>query len=143
MSKQYGGDDDSDMSSVSSEGDESLRNGRNSGLSSAAFGRASILEKITIEVQPYLEEVVEEILAYVKESRYSDATDLWAKTKQEVNDIMQQVCESRASLSFWIFQMSRPKPDILICIFHHCHSRRRRRRRHYYYFSTKNPQTKN
>ena len=68
-----------------------FRNGRNSGLSSAAFGRASILEKITIEIPSHLEEVAEEILAYVKESRYSDATDLWAKTKQEVNDIMQQV----------------------------------------------------
>ena len=33
----------------------------------------------------------EEILAYVKESRYSKATDLWAKSKQEVSEIMQRV----------------------------------------------------
>ncbi len=88
-SKQYAGDEDSDMSSVSSE-DDSLRN-RNSGLSSSAFGRTAILEKITIEIPPHLEDVAEEILAYVKESRYSDATDLWAKTKQDISEIMQQV----------------------------------------------------
>ena len=83
--RQQGGDDDSDLSSVSSEGDDSLRNNRN------AFGRNGILEKVTIEIPPLLEEVAEEILAYVKESRYSDATDLWSKTKQEVSEIMQQV----------------------------------------------------
>ena len=89
--RQNGGDDDSDVSSVSTEGDDSMRNSRNTGLSSSAFGRVPVLEKITIEIPPRLEEVAEEILAYVKESRYSDATDLWAKTKQEVNEIMQQV----------------------------------------------------
>jgi hypothetical protein len=83
--KLHGGDDDSDLSSVSSEGDDSMRNNRND------FGRTAILEKVTIEIPPHLEEVAEEILAYVKESRYSDATDLWSKTKQEVSEIMQQV----------------------------------------------------
>ena len=92
-SKQYGGDDDSDLSSVSSEEDASLRNNRDlGGQSSSAFGRSSMVEKITIEIPPHLEDVAEEILAYVKESRYTDATDAWAKTKQEVNDIMVQVC---------------------------------------------------
>ena len=95
--RQYSGDEDSDMSSVSSE-DDSLRN-RNSGLSSSALGRAMILEKVTIEIPPHLEEVAEEILAYVKESRYSDATDLWAKTKQEVSEIMQQVRHNNNSRS--------------------------------------------
>lgn len=83
--RQYSGDDDSDMSSVSSE-DESLRNVRNL---STEFGKTSILEKITIEIPPHLDDVVEETLAYVKESRYSEAADLWAKTKQEVSEIMQ------------------------------------------------------
>jgi len=103
--RQNGGDDDSDVSSVSTEGDDSMRNSRNTGLSSSAFGRVPVLEKITIEIPPRLEEVAEEILAYVKESRYSDATDLWAKTKQEVNEIMQQVrndsaIEIRMALQF-------------------------------------------
>ncbi len=86
--KQLSGDEDSDMSSVSSE-EDSLRN-RNSGLTSS-FGRTGVLEKITIEIPPHLEEVAEEILAYVKESRYSDATELWAKTKQDIAEIMHQV----------------------------------------------------
>jgi len=88
--RQYGGDDDSDMSSVSSEGDDSLRNSRSLGPTSSTFGRSSMNEKITIEIPPHLEDVPEEILAYVKESRYTDATDVWAKTKQEMNDILQQ-----------------------------------------------------
>ena len=29
-------------------------------------------------------------MAYMKESRYTDATELWSKTKQEVNEIMQR-----------------------------------------------------
>lgn len=86
--KKSGRDDDSDMSSVSSEEDVSLQGSR--GLTSA-FGRTPIAEKITIEIPPHLDDVAEEMLAYVKESRYSDATALWAKTKQEVGEIMQQV----------------------------------------------------
>ena len=92
VNKQYSGDDDSDMSSVSSEGEDTLRNSRNSAPLSLAFGRSSMLEKITIDIPPQLEDVAEEILAYVKESRYTVATEIWAKSKQEVNDIMQQVC---------------------------------------------------
>mmetsp|Transcript_34364 Transcript_34364/g.81000 ORF Transcript_34364/g.81000 Transcript_34364/m.81000 type:complete len:811 (-) Transcript_34364:1227-3659(-) len=80
-------DDDSDMSSVSSEDDESLRNVRNL---ATGFGTTPIQEKVTILLPPHLDDVEEEILAYVKESRYSEATELWAKTKQEVGDIMQQ-----------------------------------------------------
>jgi len=87
--QQSNNDDDSDMSSVSSEGDDSLRAGGRTGMASS-FGKAPILEKITIEIPTQLDDVAEEILAYVKESRYSDATDLWAKTKQEAVEIMQQ-----------------------------------------------------
>lgn len=87
-------DEDSEMSSVYSEGDDSQRNRR---LQPSTFGRSTMLERITIEIPPHLEEVGEEILAYVKESRYTDATDLWAKTKQEVSEIMQQVRYQKVS----------------------------------------------
>jgi hypothetical protein len=86
----YGsGDEDSDVSSVSSDGEADIRIDR-AGLTPGL--RASLLEKITIEIPTHLDDVAEEILAFVKESRYTDATDLWEKSKQEVNDIMQQVC---------------------------------------------------
>jgi hypothetical protein len=94
---QYG-DDDSDVSSVSSEGDGSLRNEKNVGLTTTPTSKETVTEKITIEIPTHLDDVCEEILAYLKESRYSDATDLWEKSKQEVNEIMQQV---RLSYSFW------------------------------------------
>lgn len=54
------------------------------------IGRSSINENVTIEIPDHLEDTTEEILAYVKESRYTEATDCWIKFKQEVNDIMQQ-----------------------------------------------------
>ena len=44
-----------------------------------------------IDVPSFLEDAAEEILAFAKESRYSDATELWAKAKEEVTDIMKQV----------------------------------------------------
>lgn len=47
-----------------------------------------------IIVPEWLDEVVEEISAFMKESRYSDATDLLLKAKTEINDIMNQVCIS-------------------------------------------------
>jgi len=86
---QYG-DDDSDVSSVSSEEDASLRNDRVVGTTTTPAFSDTGPEKVTIEIPSHLEDVTEEILAYVKESRYTDATDLWEKSKQEINDIMQQ-----------------------------------------------------
>jgi hypothetical protein len=84
-------DYDSDVSSVSSDGDGSTKiNDRRAGALSTGI-KAPVFEKVTIEIPTHLDDVSEEILAFVKESRYSDATDLWAKTKMEVNDIMQQV----------------------------------------------------
>jgi hypothetical protein len=96
-----------------------------------------MLERITIEIPPHLEEVAEEILAYVKESRYSDATDLWAKTKQEVSEIMQQVRNEQNSE---LFNMGMPRPQshigiipFFIILYIYCHS----------VASTKNQSTKN
>ena len=44
-----------------------------------------------IDVPQWLDEVEEEVSAFIKESRYSDATDLLIKAKNEINDIMNQV----------------------------------------------------
>lgn len=86
----YGsGDDDSDVSSVSSDGEADVKNNRAGGLGPGLS--TAILEKVTIEIPTHLDDVAEEVLAYVKESRYTDATDLWEKSKQEANEIMQQV----------------------------------------------------
>lgn len=43
-----------------------------------------------IEVPVWLDDVVEEISAYIKECRYSDATDLLLRAKNEINEIMNQ-----------------------------------------------------
>ena len=89
------GDDQSDASSVSSYGDG------NGGKDGPAGGKRGVESKFrdpesregAIEIPDFFEDAAEEILAFVKESRYSDATDLWAKSKQEVTDIMQQVSD--------------------------------------------------
>jgi hypothetical protein len=87
----YGsGDEDSDVSSVSSDGEADIRNDHGAGLAPGL--RTAVLDKITVEIPTHLDDVAEEILAFVKESRYTDATDLWEKSKQEVNEIMHQVC---------------------------------------------------
>lgn len=117
---QVNNDYDSDVSSVSSDGDGSAKiNDRAGGLPNGI--KAPVFEKITIEIPTHLDDVTEEILAFVKESRYSDATDLWAKTKMEVNDIMQQVCakllysvRTKTSRSF----TARSYPFLIVLSFH-------------------------
>lgn len=44
-----------------------------------------------IEVPTWLEDVGEEISAFVKECRYSDAVDLWTKAKSEVTELFEKV----------------------------------------------------
>jgi len=44
----------------------------------------------SIEVPVWLDDVVEEIAAFIKECRYSDATNLLLKAKTEITDIMNQ-----------------------------------------------------
>lgn len=82
-------DDESDVSSVSSDGGSARNEARTAGTLSGTL-KTPIVEKVTIDIPANLNDVDEEILAYMKESRYTDATELWAKTKQEVNEIMQQ-----------------------------------------------------
>ncbi len=55
--------------------------------------KRSELVSSSIEVPSWLEDVVEEISAFIKECRYSNATDLLLKAKMEINDIMNQVRE--------------------------------------------------
>lgn len=40
-----------------------------------------------IEIPPELEDICEEISAFIKESRYTDATDLLLKAKRDVDEI--------------------------------------------------------
>ena len=71
------------------------------------------------QIEEKQEEVAEEILAYVKESRYTDATELWAKTKREVSEIMQQVRnEKRAPVRRIKFQM-RVQTLTIFFVSHH------------------------
>lgn len=85
-----GTDDDSDVSSVSSYG--AAENGGGAGNSNEARYRDPESKDGAIEVPEYLEGAAEEITAFAKESRYTDATDTWCKTKDDVGDIMRQVC---------------------------------------------------
>ena len=71
------GDDQSDASSMSSEG-----GGIESKETFDPFG----IEKY-IEIPPELEDICEEISAFIKESRYTDATDLVLKAKRDVDEI--------------------------------------------------------
>jgi hypothetical protein len=104
------GDDGSDVSSVSSfggggggregrdGGDGSGRKDRTTANGGAGDGGPTTKPKFrdpanqegAIELPTWFDDVTEEILAFVKESRYTDATDLWAKAKQEIADLMRQ-----------------------------------------------------
>jgi hypothetical protein len=85
------GDDQSDLSSVSSYGDAIGGKENPAEPSEAPLFRDPESREGSIEVPEFFEDAAEEILAFVKECRYSDATELWAKAKREVTDIMQQV----------------------------------------------------
>jgi hypothetical protein len=45
----------------------------------------------TIEIPSWLADATEEISAFIKECRYTDATQLTLKAKAEVSEIMNQV----------------------------------------------------
>ena len=89
MSEDLGADYDSDVSSVSSYGD--AENATGSGNANQPKYRDPDSRDGAIEVPDYLEGAAEEITAFAKESRYTDATELWCKTKEDANDIVRQV----------------------------------------------------
>ena len=79
-------DDHSDASSLSSD---------EKGPSNLKSKRSGMLDNDephdnhnTIDIPPWLDDVNEEIAAFIKESRYSDATSLLFKAKNEVNEIL-------------------------------------------------------
>eukprot|EP00934_Nitzschia_sp_Nitz4_P005106 Nitzschia sp. Nitz4//scaffold178_size73299//66749//69252//NITZ4_005721-RA/size73299-snap-gene-0.136-mRNA-1//1//CDS//3329539188//5096//frame0 len=84
--RRSSGDDDSDVSSVSSYGEGE----RDGGDGAEMKYRDPDARDGAIEIPAFLEDAAEEIQAFAKESRYSDATELWAKAKEEVMDIIKQ-----------------------------------------------------
>jgi len=92
MNEELGADYDSDVSSVSSYGD--AENGTGSGNAHEPRYRDPDSRDGAIDVPEYLEGAAEEITAFAKESRYTDATDLWCKTKDDASDIIRQVCNA-------------------------------------------------
>jgi hypothetical protein len=79
-------DYDSDESSVSSYGGK-----QRSGEMGRTRFRDPKKKEGAIEIPDWFEDANEEILAYVKESRYTDATNHWAKSKEEVTKALDQV----------------------------------------------------
>jgi hypothetical protein len=102
-------DDQSDVSSVSSfGGGPEGHNGDGTPVSKPKF-RDPVSNEGAIEIPSWFEEdVSEEISAYVKECRYTDATDLWAKAKQEVTEIM--------ALVSWIVVSAKPCFVCSLCV---------------------------
>jgi hypothetical protein len=100
------GDEESELSSVlddlSSHRDDrfmpSFGRGRNQGNTNGKYldDPAHILE-----VPTWLDDVCEEISAFVKESRYTDAIDLWTKAKAEVAQLFEKVCYVLVSVNVY------------------------------------------
>lgn len=89
----YSSDEDENLQDAT-KGRDSNNNARNElgGLKSQSRKTLFSDSTSSIDIPPYLEnDVVEEIAAFIKESRYSNATDLLLKAKDEINDIMNQV----------------------------------------------------
>lgn len=93
MSDELGADYDSEVSSVSSYGDGV--NGTGPSNAQEPKYRDPESKEGAIVVPEYLEGAAEEITAFAKESRYTDATELWYKTKEEASDIIRQVSPYR------------------------------------------------
>lgn len=89
--QQHNGDDQSEDSSISSDEEagplKKLKNKLRSGLSVDADDH----EDGMIDIPSWLDDVNEEISAFIKECRYTDATDLLFKARDEVNEILSQV----------------------------------------------------
>lgn len=88
--ESFGDYESDDVSSVSSYGGEK-ENGAGPANGQEPKYRDPESKEGVIEIPSYLEDAAEEILAFAKESRYTDATELWAKAKDEVTEIMKQV----------------------------------------------------
>lgn len=84
---QRSADDQSEDSSISSDEDAGpLKRKLRSGMSVASDDHDG-----GISIPSWLDDVSEEISAFIKECRYTDATDLLFKARDEVNEILSQV----------------------------------------------------
>jgi len=87
--RRHSSDDASDASSISStEGDQRVAGRRAKGRHDE-FNDGSN-DAVAIEVPSWLNDVAEEISAYIKECRYTDAAELLFKAKTEINDVLSQ-----------------------------------------------------
>lgn len=80
----------SDSEGESASGSRKQSTSRDGGRMSSGSRKST---EASIEIPEYLEDVVEEIGAFVKECRYTDATDLLQKAKSEVNEIINSVSD--------------------------------------------------
>jgi hypothetical protein len=84
-------EDQSDDSSISSDEEAGPLRKLKSKLKSGMSVDMPKLSDGQIEIPSWLDDVSEEISAFIKECRYTDATDLLFKARAEVNDIVSQV----------------------------------------------------
>lgn len=93
------GDEESELSSVLDDHSTHLddrfmrgfgKNGNNLNQSEAQESNADDPAHM-IEVPSWMDDVGEEISAFVKESRYTDAIDLWTKAKFEISELFDKV----------------------------------------------------
>jgi hypothetical protein len=93
------GDEESEISSVlddlsSFRDDRFLRGGRNGAMPMESEGGQDDTPQDPahlIEVPSWLDDAGEEVAAFVKESRYTDAIDLWTKAKNEIAELFDKV----------------------------------------------------
>lgn len=86
------GDDQSDASSVSSYGEKGGKGwAAAQGTTNKPKFRDPTKKDGAIELPDWFEDASEEIMAFVKESRYTDATNHWAKSKDEISEILLRV----------------------------------------------------
>ena len=85
------GDDQSDASSVSSYGEKRGKGWAPAEGATKPKFRDPTRKDGVIELPDWFEDASEEIMACVKESRYTNATDHWAKSKDEIAEILHRV----------------------------------------------------
>lgn len=93
------GDDQSDASSVSSYVEKGGKGHVATEGATKPKYRDPTRKDGAIELPDWFEDASEEIMACVKESRYTDATNHWAKSKEEIAEILQRVSGALVDLA--------------------------------------------
>ena len=91
---QVRSDDQSEDSSISSDDEAEPLKNLKSKLRSGMSVDMEDQEDGLIDIPSWLDDVSEEISAFIKECRYTDATDLLFKARDELNEILSQVRSS-------------------------------------------------